>query len=97
MLSSGTVDFAIGERLSKAEFGDSVGVVGLVVGARNDELGRTRRDAPGGGSYPAMVDNGAAARKEILKAGVRNVKGAGGQWPFRRIQADEQTAQFKLA
>jgi hypothetical protein len=84
----GAVDSAVGKRFSQAEFDNPAGVVGLVVGTGNDELRCSRYDAFGGGSYPTMMDDGAAAGKNVFKARVRDVKGAGREWSFRGIQAD---------
>ena len=90
------IDFAVGKLTSQTEFDDPVGIVGLVVGARDDKLRHSRNNAFRGGSYAAMMNDGAAARKEVLKARVRDVKHAGRARSLGRIQADEQASQVEF-
>ena len=62
----------------------------------NDKLRHSRNNAFRGGSYAAMMNDGAAARKEVLKARVRDVKHAGRARSLGRIQADEQASQVEF-
>jgi hypothetical protein len=53
----------IGECFSEVQLDDALGIVGLIMRTRNDELQDTCCDALGCRSDPAVMDNGLAAGK----------------------------------
>ena len=64
----------IGKCFSEVQFDDAMGVVGLIMRTRNDELRDTSRDTLGCRSDAAMMHDGFAAREEVLEASVRDVQ-----------------------
>ena len=92
----GRIQLAIGEGVPETEPDDTGGVVGLVVGAGDDELGDAGGNGLGGGADTAVVHGGGAAGEEVFKTHMRGVEGPVGQGFGGRVEADEETTQAEL-